>query len=601
MRGLWNKFLNLSILKKSLLAIYTSVAIIFILLISILIHIGDQYSRENSLSSQNEILESAILYIQKEQNYLKGIADNIALLPTVQTQLQQNDPERYDSLSEYLSSLLVQNSGVISAALYDLDGNVAGYYSIDASHDPVDQHAELPSCRFHDIFSNISGSAWSYIPQGSTSFAAVDNSPKMVYWRIISDAKTTKPVGAIAVSMDSRRLLGSNNPPVTPFSRAIVVLDNTGEQVYNRTGLSLSADTTGKMLALSQQTQSPQVEFDISGTSYDLLFSSLGGTDFTVFYIGEHLSSLWKDESFVVFSLLGILFALLLLFPILSIITRMLTAPLAKLDRSMQRFSSGDFSASVDYDRNDEIGRLCQTFNKMVQDNKALIERTYVLQLKEQEAELNLLQAQINPHFLYNLIQTIQWKALRHGEKEIAVLANSMGQIFRISLNRGENIIPLFKEEELINYYLDLQKMRLETRLTYFLDFSDDARKCVIPKLIIQPLVENAVVHGVEQSEQPVHIQVRCWMETSDHLIISVSDNGPGISQEVLCLLPDRLPKPEGKSSGSRFALKNIYDRLKLMYGDRFSMDIQSEAYSLTSVTLRLPITPQTTLPESKS
>lgn len=601
MRGLWNKFLNLSILKKSLLAIYTSVAIIFILLISILIHIGDQYSRENSLSSQNEILESAILYIQKEQNYLKGIADNIALLPTVQTQLQQNDPERYDSLSEYLSSLLVQNSGVISASLYDLDGNVAGYYSIDASHDPVDQHAELPGCRFHDIFSNISGSAWSYIPQGSTSFAAVDNSPKMVYWRIISDAKTTKPVGAIAVSMDSRRLLGSNNPPVTPFSRAIVVLDNTGEQVYNRTGLSLSADTTGKMLALSQQTQSPQVEFDISGTSYDLLFSSLGGTDFTVFYIGEHLSSLWKDESFVVFSLLGILFALLLLFPILSIITRMLTAPLAKLDRSMQRFSSGDFSASVDYDRNDEIGRLCQTFNKMVQDNKALIERTYVLQLKEQEAELNLLQAQINPHFLYNLIQTIQWKALRHGEKEIAVLANSMGQIFRISLNRGENMIPLFKEEELINYYLDLQKMRLETRLTYFLDFSDDARKCVIPKLIIQPLVENAVVHGVEQSEQPVHIQVRCWMETSDHLIISVSDNGPGISQEVLCLLPDRLPKPEGKSSGSRFALKNIYDRLKLMYGDRFSMDIQSEAYSLTSVTLRLPITPQTTLPESKS
>lgn len=601
MRGLWNKFLNLSILKKSLLAIYTSVAIIFILLISILIHIGDQYSRENSLSSQNEILESAILYIQKEQNYLKGIADNIALLPTVQTQLQQNDPERYDSLSEYLSSLLVQNSGVISAALYDLDGNVAGYYSIDASHDPVDQHAELPGCRFHDIFSNISGSAWSYIPQGSTSFAAVDNSPKMVYWRIISDAKTTKPVGAIAVSMDSRRLLGSNNPPVTPFSRAIVVLDNTGEQVYNRTGLSLSADTTGKMLALSQQTQSPQVEFDISGTSYDLLFSSLGGTDFTVFYIGEHLSSLWKDESFVVFSLLGILFALLLLFPILSIITRMLTAPLAKLDRSMQRFSSGDFSASVDYDRNDEIGRLCQTFNKMVQDNKTLIERTYVLQLKEQEAELNLLQAQINPHFLYNLIQTIQWKALRHGEKEIAVLANSMGQIFRISLNRGENMIPLFKEEELINYYLDLQKMRLETRLTYFLDFSDDARKCVIPKLIIQPLVENAVVHGVEQSEQPVHIQVRCWMETSNHLIISVSDNGPGISKEVLCLLPDRLPKPEGKSSGSRFALKNIYDRLKLMYGDQFSMDIQSEAYSLTSVTLRLPITPQTTLPESKS
>lgn len=223
MRGLWNKFLNLSILKKSLLAIYISVATIFILLISILIHIGDQYSRENSLSSQNEILESAILYIQKEQNYLKGIADNIALLPTVQTQLQQNDPERYDSLSEYLSSLLVQNSGVISAALYDLDGNVAGYYSIDASHDPVDQHAELPGCRFHDIFSNISGSAWSYIPQGSTSFAAVDNSPKMVYWRIISDAKTTKPVGAIAVSMDSRRLLGSNNPPVTPFSRAIVV------------------------------------------------------------------------------------------------------------------------------------------------------------------------------------------------------------------------------------------------------------------------------------------------------------------------------------------------------------------------------------------
>lgn len=598
---LWNKFLNLSILKKSLLAIYMSVAIIFILLISILIHIGDQYSRENSLASQNEILESAILYIQKEQNYLKGIADNIALLPSVQAELQQDNPQRYDSLSEYLSSLLAQNSGVISAALYDLDGNVAGYYSIDASHDPVDQRTELPGCRFYDIFSNISGSAWSYIPQGSVSFAAVDNSPKMVYWRLVSDAKTTKPVGAIAVSMDSRRLLGSNNPPVTPFSRAIVVLDNIGEQIYNRTGLALSEDITEKMLALSQQAPSPQVGFDISGTSYDLLFSSLGGTDFTVFYIGEHLSSLWKDESFVVFSLLGILFALLLLFPILSVITRMLTAPLAKLDRSMQRFSSGDFSASVDYDYNDEIGRLCQTFNKMVHDNKALIDRTYVLQLKEQEAELNLLQAQINPHFLYNLIQTIQWKALRHGEREIADLANSMGQIFRISLNRGENMIPLYKEEELINYYLDLQKMRLEKRLTYSLDFSDDARKCIIPKLIIQPLVENAVVHGVEQSEQPVHIQVRCWIEPSNHLIISVSDNGPGISQEVLCLLPDHLPRPEGKSSGSRFALKNIYDRLKLMYGDQFSMDIQSKAYALTNVTLRLPITPQSNPPELKS
>lgn len=237
----------------------------------------------------------------------------------------------------------------------------------------------------------------------------------------------------------------------------------------------------------------------------------------------------------------------------------------------------------------DEIGTLGNILDGIIIENTVLSEKNYLLQIHNQKAELAKLQAQVNPHFIYNSLNAIQWTAIEKGDDEIAELAYSVSQVFRLSLNHGNDFIPFFEEVEFLNFYLELQKKRFDDRLSFNIDIDEALFDIKIPKLLIQPLVENATIHGAKDAYTPVHINIEVWKVMPKHIHIRVSDDGTGIAPDKLQLLNQRISQRKWSDSNTHFAIKNIAQRLALYYGDEHVFLIKSTLGKGTVVDIEIP------------
>lgn len=271
-----------------------------------------------------------------------------------------------------------------------------------------------------------------------------------------------------------------------------------------------------------------------------------------------------------------------------------ITRPLKSILFSMKKFQKGDFSQFVDWRSRDEIGQLGTGYNTMVHRIKELVDDVFSFELKKREAELKLLQSQINPHFLYNTLNTISWAAQKKGETQIAEMIYSLANIFQTSLSNGKDIITIQEEIQLVNSYLFLQRMRFPDRLTYEITVDPLLEDVDVPKLLIQPLIENSIVHGIEPldtDEGLIQISVK---RLNDSIVIEIVDNGVGINAKKLKTIQDSLIyKEEIDPSSTRngFAFFNIINRLKLFYGDQASLTVESKEGSGTIVLLIFPKT----------
>lgn len=241
---------------------------------------------------------------------------------------------------------------------------------------------------------------------------------------------------------------------------------------------------------------------------------------------------------------------------------------------------------------NDEISLLEKSMNQMSSQLKELIEKEYQAKLLQVEleketmqAKLSALQSQVNPHFLFNALESIRLKALAKKEEETATMIKYMAKMFRQLINWREDIVKLEDDMKFLEEYLLIQKYRFEDEFSYRIDMEDKVRKYLIPKMIIQPLVENVCVHGVGgiSDDRKVSIQAR---EAKEMLMIEVEDNGVGIKEDKLLLIRAALT---GKEQPSSTGLYNIYQRLLLYYGTDFRFDIESRVGKGTKFTVCIP------------
>lgn len=283
-----------------------------------------------------------------------------------------------------------------------------------------------------------------------------------------------------------------------------------------------------------------------------------------------------------------IVFCLLIGFALSIWTSSLVTKPISKLLSSMQRVKAGNFQEKVDFMYQDEIGRLGAQYNAMIDHIHQLINRVFKLQLKQKEAELRALQAQINPHFLYNTLDTIYWKARKAGAEETAEMIYALAGLFRLTLNRGEDFISVDNEKKLIEHYILLQKKRFDDKLAYEIDFEEKILPCKIPKLILQPFVENAVIHGAEKKEAATLITVRGYCDAGQlHFIIT--DNGVGIEDAVLAELKQDRVRHQERSNQGGFAIQNVKERLDLYYPGQYQLLITSKKGEGTQVEIIVP------------
>ncbi|PZD97597.1 two-component sensor histidine kinase [Paenibacillus sambharensis] len=267
-------------------------------------------------------------------------------------------------------------------------------------------------------------------------------------------------------------------------------------------------------------------------------------------------------------------------FIVLSIIlvtytSNAITQPLKRLSQQMSRFSTGSFDAEAAVTGRDEIAYLTRHFNQMVRNTNELINERYKMKLSEKNAILKALEAEINPHFLYNALQAISTKALRHERFDIADMVDALAQTLRYCIS-GRDVVQARDELKHIERYLSLQKARFGTRLQVTTDWDEALMGLELPKLSVQTLAENAVKHALEKVSTTVNIAIKARLY-SGKAVISVRDNGPGIPparlDEVLRSLASGW---EEREIGESIGLTNLSTRLKLLYGEEAGLEIRT-------------------------
>jgi two-component system, sensor histidine kinase YesM len=280
-------------------------------------------------------------------------------------------------------------------------------------------------------------------------------------------------------------------------------------------------------------------------------------------------------------------------------LSRSIYTPIKKLHDVTTTITKNDLQALMTSDNVDEITELGMSFNIMIGKIKELLDSKIKEQENLKKAELRALQAQINPHFLYNTLDTIIWMAESKETDQVVKIVSALSNFFRISLSKGMDWITIGEEVARIRSYLTIQKMRYRDILDFKIEVEEDVAENTILKLILQPLVENALYHGIKNKRQKGTISVRARRNGRDEILLEVEDDGIGFTPEKLAQLRAELDDDSGNIKlESGFGIGNVNKRIRLYYGKPYGLSIQSEYTTGTCVTLVIPAKMETAPPD---
>ncbi|NLL77011.1 MAG: histidine kinase [Clostridiales bacterium] len=272
------------------------------------------------------------------------------------------------------------------------------------------------------------------------------------------------------------------------------------------------------------------------------------------------------------------------------VISGSVVRPIVRLCKTTEEVALGNFSVRVEVNSSDETAILAESFNRMIADMGELVERIKQEQLNLRNAELKLLQAQINPHFLYNTLDTIMWMAEAGQKEEVVSLVSSLSEFFRTTLSKGRDYITVKEEASHIKSYLEIQKFRYRDIMDYQIDIPESMNEYPILKLTLQPLVENALYHGIKNKRGKGKIEVKG--ELRDNLLIfTVEDDGIGMTPEQIKILCEYIEKEHSVSEDTAgFGLANVNERIRLNYGKEYGLTFSSAYGEGTTVRVTIPV-----------
>ncbi len=295
----------------------------------------------------------------------------------------------------------------------------------------------------------------------------------------------------------------------------------------------------------------------------------------------------WLRRVIIVAFGVGVVLAILLSFGAAANITK----PIQALTKRMKKVEKGDFKMDetpFEYEaRQDEVGQLHRDFEIMIRHIDALIEENYKKQIIIKDTSLKALQSQINPHFLYNTLQSINWLAKVKKETEISIMAESLGKLMRNAIDTQHMMITIGQELQLLDAYINIQKYRFEERLLFTNHIGSRFKNYKIPKLTFQPVVENAIKHGLENMLEPCHINIEAY-EDGEHLVVKVSDNGPGMEERMVTAINNH--QSYVSETGLGIGVSNIDQRLKMVFGEAYGLSVESQMGEGTVVSIRMPM-----------
>lgn len=405
--------------------------------------------------------------------------------------------------------------------------------------------------------------------------------------RKIIDFNTLKDYGYLEIDLEEVLLEQAYQGILEESSSEVFLCDSRGTIVSHPNKSKIGKTILGMPFA-------KQVLADKSGHNYvqyktDVgkvaIYSTIKGSNWKIIktvstdYLYREINQIQKyfAAGGVIYGFAIILFMLLLSFRF--------TEPMMRMMGVIKKVEQGDLTARMDVKSDDELGQLGHSLNNMIAETQLLIDQLIREEQEKKEVELEALHAQINPHFLYNTLNTIKWMAKIQGNTAVSTAITALVKLLRISTNLGKEMITLQEEIDYVMNYIVIQKLRFSTSININYDVDQSCLGITVPKLILQPIVENSIIYGMEDERHELDIRIKAY-EKDKCLIIEISDNGPGIEEEVLKNL---LKSGSDKNRFSKVGLNNVNQRIKLYCGNDFGLKIKTVLEVGTNVVVTLP------------
>ncbi len=557
--------------------ISSCVAIVLALVVSIVLVIftGFQTSTREAVYVQTRELSAQIVY--NYQNYISGIIDTSNIVQTDVDRYDLDSAEGRQAFSAYLGQITRLRSGIIKIAVYDFTTE-----RCRASSDEADIGAEAPGggdgLWFREAAADPTVHAFSAPYIGAESGDYTVNISKLI------KLQNGAVPGVLKIEISFQNFIELVERSNLGASGHITIISADYSPVYS----SLASGATPEEMTIIRQVVLGSANAVIGGHSMAVNVDTLSNTKWRicVFINIDRLGEIQQSFLMIVIAVsIAVMVVGILLFITAA---RLITSPMKQLEQAMRKVEKSDYfhTEELHLVASKEVAALTRRFNKMMTKISELMERVITEQKAQRRSELKSLQNQINPHFLYNTLDSILWLVENKKNDEAGQMVVALARLFRIGVSREREVIPLRDEIEHVRNYLLIQNIRYVNSFRYTFDVQEESLQVPTMKLILQPIVENCIYHGLKNKIEQGVIHISSRIEDG-FLVLSVADNGYGMRQETVDALHRSFQ--DGVVSES-VGLKNIYQRVMIYYGGRASMQIESVLDEGTTVTIREPL-----------
>ncbi|QJD88274.1 sensor histidine kinase [Cohnella herbarum] len=587
-KKLTDYYYSLSINKKITLSFMLALSVLIILLAVIAFRISSGIligkAIENTAQNLKLVSEKLEIIFDNAENYSKIAITNNTIQDVIGAPQSTNELENYNkyyATQESLRNIVDSKTFVDSLILYDLHDNIYDSGNLGNIRNVSDIY-------FKKFANSMYGVEWQNTHE-SNYLKGNDSRNVISLFQKFNSSKTGVPLGLLQLSIDERYIanqfsnidIGTSGNIFIVNKNGIVASDTRKDKLYtsisNYDYFPWALDNEGGKV------------FRMDGQDYLVVSRSYPRFDWVI--IGTvPIYEITKDNQVLTEKFIGIGALFVLAAVILTIlISKSITRPLNVIKETVRDVQEGNLDVKLNIKSRDEIGALAKEFNKMVGNTKLLMNNIIEEQRQKREYELAVMQSQINPHFLYNTLESICGLADLKRNADVVKIVNQLAQFYRGVLSKGSAIITVEDEIVITQTYLEILKIRYGDQMTYAMDIDPVVFHYNTIKLLLQPIVENSIYHGLKNKRGKGHIDIAGRI-VEDRLILSVSDNGVGIPKEKLETIfnPQDTNQDKNKNTGG-FGLKVTDERIKLYFGQEYGLEIRSVYGEGMTVTIALP------------
>lgn len=542
---------------------------------------------ENSINYMSQIIQQVNYDIDTYIEYMENISSVIAKSSDVPRYLfdqNQTEAEREAEKERILTqfqTIMESRDDIYNVAAVAKNGR----YIINQGDDELTGYVDIESLDWYQAaMESKSGIAVS----SSHVQNAIQSSYKWVITlsRALVNNQTGEREGLFFVDLNYSAISDLCNNNSIEEKGYIFVLDAEGNIVYHPKQQLMYGGLKTENIDAIMECREDSLIIDEGGDSKLYTMSKSKRTGWTVVGAGYTSELLKNNEQAQMWYLLVASILLLAVIGISSIISREITKPIRSLRDSMRKVQNGQFGTHVEVITENEIGSLGRSFNLMTSEIQALMEQNVYEQKQKRKSELKALQAQINPHFLYNTLDSIIWMSEAGENDEVVEMTSALARLLRQSISNDKEEVELEKEIEYVKNYLTIQKMRYKDKLEFFIYVDPRVAHVPIIKLVLQPLVENAIYHGIKYKETKGNLKIYA-RPVDGRVEIVVADDGIGMDEDVMEHIFDEHRK-EQKRNG--VGVPNVQKRLKLQYGSEYGIRYESVKGAGTKAVITIPV-----------